>query len=347
MQSGGGEEEVFLQTRTISLSEVKKTLPLEEANEMVWEAEQKGQRAEIIPGMGVFTRKAGEGKRRARIVCCGNYMESRTGEEVYATGADSTQLRTVLRVASLENWQCLSLDVKSAFLLAPKAQGDLVIVRPPRILVDAALAEPGEHWVVTSAMYGLVTSPKDWSVYRDTELQKMQGAVSLLEAENQEVSFRFRPLKDANLWAIQEVAHVPSASKEKWGSVLGYMIVYVDDILMVGRKEVTDVAAATIQRVWSEYAVPGGPSMRFLGIEIQRSDDGTYFLHQGSYVREILDRHTSGGKSVFIKVPEEKEEESPSLAKVKETQKRRAAVAVGQDKTGYSLGRDENVSVGS
>ena len=65
-----------------------------------------------------------------------------------------------------------------------------------------------------------------------------------------------------------------SSSEEVWGRVLGYMIVYVDDILMVGNKEVTDVAASTIQRVWStsnpEYSVPGGPPMRFLAIEIQR-----------------------------------------------------------------------------
>ena len=73
--------------------------------------------------MGVFTRKAGDGRRRARIVCCGNYMESRTGDEVYASGADATQLRAMLRVASLHNWHCLSLDVKSAFLLAPKGTG--------------------------------------------------------------------------------------------------------------------------------------------------------------------------------------------------------------------------------
>ena len=143
-------EEVFLQTRTISLGEVRKTLPLwvpplkeeignfeknqaiqrvleAEANVLVRQAEDRGERAEIIPGMGVFTRKAGDGRRRARIVCCGNYMESRAGDEVYASGADSTQLRSTLRVASLRGWHCLSLDVKSAFLLAPKAQGELVI----------------------------------------------------------------------------------------------------------------------------------------------------------------------------------------------------------------------------
>lgn len=140
------------------------------------------------------------------------------------------------------------------------------------------------------------------------------------------MQFGVRPLKilkDSNLWAIQEVVKDMPTSMEEWGRVLGYMIVYVDDVLMVGKKEVTDVASSTIQKVWStsnpEYAVPGGSSMRFLGIEIQRLKDGTYYLHQGSYVREVLD--PGGSRSAFIKVPEEKEEETPNLAKVKEAQK--------------------------
>ena len=343
-------EETFLQTRTIGLSEVRKTLPLwipplqeeignfdtnqaiqrvseVEALKLVQEAEEKGQRAEIIPGMGVFTRKAGDGRRRARIVCCGNYMESRSGEEVYATGADSTQLRAILRVAALQDWHCLSLDVKSAFLLAPKAQGELVIVKPPRILVEAALAKPDEHWVITSAMYGLVTSPKDWSVYRDAELLKMEGVFNTVDQEGQTVQkkFGFRQLKDANLWAIQEVSWSASSLSRNWGEVQGFMIVYVDDILMVGPKEVTDAASGMIQKVWRtsspEYAVPGGAPMRFLGIEIQRLADGMYFLHQGSYVREVLERHAGRGKALFIKVPDEKEEEEPSIARVREAQK--------------------------
>ena len=58
-----------------------------------------------------------------------------------------------------------------------------------------------------------------------------------------------------------------------------------------------------------------------LGIEIQRLKDGTYHLHQGSYVREVLERHGEGGKAMFIKAPEEREEISPTLAKVKGAQK--------------------------
>ena len=57
-------------------------------------------------------------------------------------------------------------------------------------------------------------------------------------------------------------------------------------------------------------------------MEIQRLKDGSYFLHQGCYVREIIDRHPGGSASSFIKVPEEKEEDEPaSLPKVREAQK--------------------------
>ena len=53
----------------------------------------------------------------------------------------------------------------------------------------------------------LVTSPKDWSVYRDSELQKMPGEVQVVEedGDTRDLTFGFRPMEDANLWAIQEV----------------------------------------------------------------------------------------------------------------------------------------------
>ena len=264
-------EEVFLQTRTVSLNEVRKSLPLwipslqteidnfdnnqaiqritdSQARDILEEAEKKGE-------------EAGDGRRRSRIVCCGNYMEARAGDEVYASGADSTQLRTILRLAALRQWDCLSLDVKSAFLLAPKAQGETVMVKPPRILEEAGLALPGEHWLITSAMYGLVTSPKDWSSFRDAELQKMVGHFKTDDEEGEVAGatcFSFRPLEDPNLWAIQEVFPDKEESGDKWGRVIGHMIVYVDDILMVGPREVMQAASKTVQDSWSNKVLGHG-----------------------------------------------------------------------------------------
>ena len=138
--------------------------------------------------------------------------------------------------------------------------------------------------------------------------------------------FSFRPLEDPNLWVIQEVFPDNEESGDKWDRVIGHMIVYVDDILMVGPREVMQAASKTIQNSWStsapEFAEIGGSSMKFLGMEIQRLKDGSYFLHQGCYVREIIDRYPGGNASSFIKVPEEKEEDKPvSLPKVREAQK--------------------------
>ena len=104
------------------------------------------------------------------------------------------------------------------------------------------------------------------------------------------------------------------------------MIVYVDDVLIVGPRKVTEAASSTIRERWStsapEYASKGGDSMRFLGIEIRRLGDGSYILHQECYAREVLDRRSGVQSMPFIKVPEEVEaEEAISLPKVKEAQK--------------------------
>ena len=137
--------------------------------------------------------------------------------------------------------------------------------------------------------------------------------------------FAFRSMEDPNLWATQEFTTADDGTRQ-WGHVLGHMIVYVDDILMVASKEVTDSASSTIRGKWSmsapEYATVGGQSMRFLGIEIQRLGDGSYFLHQECYAREIIDRRAGCTSSPFIKIPEEpQEEQAVSLPKIRQAQK--------------------------
>eukprot|EP00913_Durusdinium_trenchii_P022880 g21482.t1 len=132
-------------------------------------------------------------------------------------------------------------------------------------------------------------------------------------------------MEDSNLWAIQEFVATEDGAR-RWGKVLGHMIVYVDDVLMLRPKNITEAASSTIQSRWStsspEYASIGGDSMRFLGIEIRRLEDGTYLLHQECYAREVLERHPGVLASPFIKVPEgEEDEEAASLPKVREAQK--------------------------
>ena len=77
-----------------------------------------------------------------------------------------------------------SLDVTSAFLLTPIPQGSgfpVFALTPPRLLVRLGLAQEGELWVLTHAVYGLRESPKLWSDFRDAQLLGLRFTVGGVE----------------------------------------------------------------------------------------------------------------------------------------------------------------------
>ena len=120
-----------------------------EAGVLMEEARAAGKKVESIPVMGAFPRKAGSGRYKTRIAAGGNFMADRATEELYALGVDATQVRALLRKASLEDWSAMTLDIKTAFLLAPTSQDELIVVRPPKLLQEAGLTAADEVWVDT------------------------------------------------------------------------------------------------------------------------------------------------------------------------------------------------------
>ena len=82
----------------------------------VGEAKQNPQwRIEHVPGKAVYTVKAPDGKKKCRLVVCGNFLHPRSGEvtntaeeqakrkknpDLYAGGADSIALRAALASGS-------------------------------------------------------------------------------------------------------------------------------------------------------------------------------------------------------------------------------------------------------
>ena len=86
-------------------------------------------------------------------------------------GIDGTALRCVLKKGAHEQWSLATVDVKCAFLLAPRKETRrTLITRPPKALVEAGIVKASERWLVQGAMYGLDTSPADWSAFRDQGL---------------------------------------------------------------------------------------------------------------------------------------------------------------------------------
>ena len=115
--------------------------------------------AELVPGKMVCVRKGGSGAHRARAVICGN-MTSPTADPApgpagsYASRADGTLIRCAVRRAAHEGWMMSALDVKSAFLQAPRptAPGAApVAVVPPKIMSQLGICPENEVWIVHKA----------------------------------------------------------------------------------------------------------------------------------------------------------------------------------------------------
>ena len=160
-------EDVVLQTKIVSpqevrckpeiwraaiLAEVKSLFETKEALKTIEgkEARQliKDFQIQAIPSRVVFTLKpeAGNlrGKRKCRIVACGNFATD-DGGDYFAAGTNAAALRIALAYSSHKKWYGFNLDIKTAFLNAPMARSTSddddenglkrTLLRPPSILV--------------------------------------------------------------------------------------------------------------------------------------------------------------------------------------------------------------------
>ena len=266
-------------------------LPPDEVRSGGW---LRRKEVKVVPSKFVFTVKppdppaqedlphaAREGqanfKRKARLVACGNYAPG-TGSEVYASGAAAETLRCFVVISSKRRWLLGSLDVTSAFLLTPIPKGNgfpVFALTPPRLLVRLGLAQEGELWILTHAVYGLRESPKLWSDFRDAQLLGLRFTLSGVEYKLQ------RGKLDPNWWRVVNTAS---------GEVVGGLLTYVDDFLLGGTREVVEALAQAIQCIWKTtpftLATPETP-LRFLGVEILVEGLG-FVLSQQAYAEELL-----------------------------------------------------------
>ena len=191
-----------------------------------------GVTLEIIPGKLVYVHKT-SGRRKSRIVGCGNYCQGGSSErnELYASGAGAESLRLMIRRCALRpEWVLASVDVRTAFLQAPLLEQErggkrlVTIVRVPSILRETGVTAC-RFWRVQKALYGLASAPKSWSSYRDKVLAGLsipcEGGVSQLS----------RMLEDANLLHIVKLPGEGGSNGSGEGQKLGVVALYVDDIL--------------------------------------------------------------------------------------------------------------------
>ena len=245
---------------------------------------------EILPGKMVHTRKAGSGAFRSRAVVCGNYATPDQSEH-YAGGVDSQQVRTQLRLGASKQWMVGCTDIRTAFLNAPRRDSQkLVAMEIPVVFRKLGLATNQHIWLIDKALYGLTTSPRDWSLHRDETIPSFKWQRQRL---GRKVHGAFQKTPDENVWRMVEVED--ETGDTHW---TGLMSVYVDDLLFTSEEGAMDSAVSAIEKVWAiaEVEKTGeGRVVKYCGFEIENAlddqgENNGFVVSQKKYEKEMVQR---------------------------------------------------------
>ena len=287
---GAAEEEV-----ASPLEEKKAMVELgrTEVEEVVRQAQSRGQQVEFIPSKLVFTKKPAEKvlRRKVRWVVCGNFEAPTEGEQTYSGGADITALRIMIAFAVQYQWCGSTVDIKTAFLNADfnMEQGEtLLLVRPPQFFVDLGFMAKDKCFLPQKAIYGFRRSPRLWGLCRDRHL-------SDLEIEIEGKSLHMVPLQsEPNLWKIVEKE---VGLDDGQTPLRGLLLTYVDDIFIVAEDDVREATLEKIMQTWSTSPPDkvGAKPITFLGMNISKVMDQStgkdvWYVNQDSYIKDLLEK---------------------------------------------------------
>ena len=229
-----------------------------------------------------------EYKHKSRLVICGNFAS--WGEHsTNTTNLDAPLLRLMLSLACSKETTWSSIDITSAFLNADIHDVDTVLVTPPPILVKMDIVKPNTVWHVKKAIYGLREAPRLWQQERDQKLRDLEFKYQ------DKLAHLVQSYIHPSLWFIAEgpresAIGVPPFDhclrSDEWTAklhqhtILGYVGVYVDDLLIAGPRFLNDSMICAVKDVWKtsapEHLGPDSdcvPILRFLGMNLERVNE--------------------------------------------------------------------------
>ena len=282
---------------------------------------------QVLPAKTVFTVKPGSGesfyRRKCRVVGCGNFETREPGIDVYAGGIPADVLRACLIESAAQGFSAFITDVRNAFLLAPIPPHEKVriLLRPPRVLQDMGITEEGECWAIDKALYGLRQSPRWWGNYRDKVLKEARR-----QCGDENMHLRQCEV-EPNLWMIESPT----------GVIAGYVIVYVDDVLILSSRAQASALYTHITKQWEctslQEATEHEP-VTFLGVDIQlaRDNKGTvgFELSQCGYIDELLRAYSITPTKKQCPVPKDWVKDLPEQEQYEPDTLRRAQKITGE-----------------
>ncbi|KMQ89570.1 retrovirus-related gag-pol polyprotein [Lasius niger] len=194
---------------------------------------------------------------KARLVAQGFCQKYGTDyDEVFAPVAKQTTFRILLSIASKEKMIVRHLDAKTAFLNG-KLEQSIYMKQPPGFNADN---EENLVCKLKKGIYGLKQAARLWN----DEVHKALINIGFERSKN-----------DNCLYTKPE------------GSGWCYLLVYVDDIIVAAKSNQTVVEIKN--QIAEKFDIQDlGNIKYYLGIEVIKDDNGTYYLCQSNYIKRII-----------------------------------------------------------
>jgi hypothetical protein len=238
--------------------------------------------------MLICTVKSDTGRKKCRLVACGNFLDVAVGDCFSPTCNRSDVLSLCLYSLSDPSLDWQSVDIKTAFLqtkIDPKESNrecDGVYLRPPPVSTanskSKQLPSLQHCWKVLNSIYGLKTAPKDWQKTLTNALRKQGFAPCVLD--------------ESILLGVQD---------EKGDFVI--VACYVDDLNIFGGIKAVSSAMKAVQKEFETQGDPisirntsrNGDFIMYLAQKfwIDRDKDGQMYLcsNMHKYCLELFVKH--------------------------------------------------------
>ena len=200
----------------------------------------------------------GEPQYKARLVARG--FSQRKGlhyTEVYAPTSRSETLRMLLAVAAQEGFQVNHFDIDVAYLNSDLEE-ELYMLPPPGF-EDSM---PGQVWRLHKSIYGLRQSARNWNLCLNNALEDMGYKKSQADS----------------------CLYLKGSGQQQ-----EMVLVFVDDLLHSGKtKKQGQLFAKRLEKYFKFKSL--GPVKVYLGVQIDRTADGSFMLSQTPKIEQILER---------------------------------------------------------
>lgn len=210
----------------------------------------------LIPGSEVS-------KIKMRLVCRG-YEEDSSMFRTDSPTCTKESLRLAVSVIMSSQWQCRSLDVRSAFLQGFEMDRQ-VYMRPP-----VGVEEKGYLWRLKRCPYGLKDAPRAWFRRVKCELDKLGVVSSVFD----EALFYYK---------VDD-------------KLSGIMVLHVDDFLYGGDKRFQEDVIKKFVCVF-EVSIENCVNFKYIGLELVQTSDCIQ-INQDKYIHSLEGINVSKSRAV-------------------------------------------------